>query len=155
MKSEKIGLALYSLSTLVANYELSPFSLLGTHHWSRTQHSTYQCNTSRAQFFLLKVFHFKKIRAEFAYLCSSIILLLTMISLKLLTSSGVPISKLMDADLEVFQTEHLYGPRAVLFLSLRTETPVLGLSSPLSHFFGHFHLENIVLQGERWSGKES
>lgn len=60
MKSEKTGLALYSLSTLVANYELSPFSLLGTHHWSRNQHSTYQCNTFRAQFFLLKVFHFKK-----------------------------------------------------------------------------------------------
>lgn len=69
-----------------------------------------------------------------------------MISLRLLTRSGVPISKLMDADLEVFQTEHLYGARAVLFLSL-----VLGLSSPLSHFFGHFHLENIVLQGERWA----
>ena len=146
MKSEKTGLALYSLSTLVANYELSPFSVRGTHHWSRNQHSTYQCNSSRAQFFLLEVFHFKKIRAEFAYLCSSVLLLLAMISLRLLTRSGVPISKLMDADLEVFQTEHLYGARAVLFLS-----PVLGLSSPLSHFFGHFHLENIVLRGERWA----
>lgn len=145
MKSKKIRVALYSLSTWVANYELSPFSLLGTHHWSRNQHSTYQCNISRAHFFLLKVFHFKKSGQNLLIFVLQI-LLLTMISLRLLASSGVSISKLI----EVFQTEHLHGPRAVIFLS-----PMLGLSSPLSHFFWHFHLENIVLQRERWAQKES
>ena len=107
MKSEKIKLALYSLSTLVANYELSPFSLLGTHHWSRNQHLSYQFNTSRAHFFLLKVFHFKKSGQNLPTSVLQVLFLLTMISLRLLTGSGVSISKLIDDDLEVFQIEHL------------------------------------------------